>query len=109
MGLTMAELWQEALGNLIERLGKQNFETWIKPLHFTSRNKDEIWLEVPNKFFRDWLTEHFIGEIEEVVASIAHHRVKVTLGINQSLQTPSIVERLGKKEDRERERPQRFN
>lgn len=109
MGLIMAQLWQEALVTLKERLGKQNFETWIKPLHFTSRDKDEIWLEVPNKFFRDWLMEHFIGEIEEVVASIAHHRVKVTLGINQSLQTPSVVERLGKKEDRERERPQRFN
>lgn len=105
----MGELWQEALANLKERVGKQNFETWIKPLHFISRTKDEICLEVPNKFFRDWLTEHFIGQIEEVLTSLAHHRVKVTLGVNRQLQTAGVLEQVEKKEERERERPQRPN
>ena len=109
MGLSMGELWQEALANLKERVGKQNFETWIKPLHFISRTKDEICLEVPNKFFRDWLTEHFIGQIEEVLTSLAHHRVKVTLGVNRQLQTAGVLEQVEKKEERERERPQRPN
>lgn len=105
----MGELWQEALANLKERVGKQNFETWIKPLHFISRSKDEICLEVPNKFFRDWLTEHFIGQIEEVVTSLAHHHVTVTLGVNRKLQTAGVPEQTEKKEERERERSQRPN
>ena len=105
----MGELWQEALANLKERVGKQNFETWIKPLHFISRSKDEICLEVPNKFFRDWLTEHFIGQIEEVLTSLAHHHVTVTLSVNRKLQTAGVPEQTEKKEERERERPQRPN
>jgi chromosomal replication initiator protein len=105
----MGELWQQALASLNERVGKQNFETWIKPLHFISRNRDEICLEVPNKFFRDWLTEHFIGQIEDVVTSLAHHHMKVTLGVNRQLQATSVPEQTQKKELRERERPQRPN
>ena len=61
---TMAELWAEALTEIKERIGKQNFEAWIKPIRFVHKNKNEIVLEVPNKFFRDWLTEHYLHHIE---------------------------------------------
>lgn len=105
----MGELWQQALANLRERVGKQNFETWIKPLHFTSRNKDEIYLEVPNKFFRDWLTEHFIAQIQEVLTELVHHHVKINLGVNRQLQATRAFEQPEKREEREREKPQRPN
>ncbi len=105
----MGELWQQALENLRERVGKQNFETWIKPVHFTSRSKDQIYLEVPNKFFRDWLTEHFIAQIEEVLTELVHHQVKVVLGVNRQLQAARVFEQPEKREERERERPQRPN
>jgi len=105
----MGELWQQALANLRERLGKQNFETWIKPLHFSSRSKDEIYLEVPNKFFRDWLTEHFIVQIQEVLAELVHHHVKINLGVNRQLQATRVFEQPEKREEREREKPQRPN
>ncbi len=105
----MGELWQQALENLRERVGKQNFETWIKPLRFTSRSKDEISLEVPNKFFRDWLTEHFIVQIQEVLTELVHHHVKVNLSVNRQLQATRDFEQTEKREEREKEKPQRPN
>ena len=56
-GVIMPELWTAAATEIKERIGKQNYETWIKPISFVSRNKNEILLEVPNKFFREWLTD----------------------------------------------------
>lgn len=102
----MDELWDGALKYLRERLGKQNFETWIKPLRLHQRSKSEISLEVPNKFFRDWLTEHFLNHIEESVSSLSHQPIKVLLQINHQLQRRTVTE---KKEERERTRTQRFN
>src|SRR2546426_8265449 len=104
----MDDLWQEALGEIGKRLGKQNFETWIKPIHFDSRAKNEVRLAVPNKFFRDWLTEHFLRQIEDVLSSLAHQEVKVCLNVNQYLQTKT-AEKTERKEEREREKPQRVN
>ena len=60
----MGELWSESLGAIKDCIGKQNFDTWIKPVRFITKNKHEVTLEMPNKFFRDWLTENYIGQIE---------------------------------------------
>jgi chromosomal replication initiator protein len=103
----MPELWNQALIELKERIGKQNYETWIKPIRFASRSKSEINLEVPNKFFRDWLTEHYLTQIEDVLSSLAKDRVKVVFEINEKLESRSSIERSIKKEEKERERPSR--
>src|SRR5437870_13305542 len=101
----MDDLWQEALGEIGKRLGKQNFETWIKPIRFDSRAKNEFRLEVPNKFFRDWLTEHYLRQIEDVLSSLADQQIKVCLNVSQHLPAKNTAEKTPRKEDRER--PQR--
>ncbi|MBI2539048.1 MAG: chromosomal replication initiator protein DnaA, partial [Deltaproteobacteria bacterium] len=59
----MDELWEEALKRLRDQLGKQKFEPWIKPIRVRERRGAEIDLDVPNKFFRDWLLEHFLAPL----------------------------------------------
>jgi chromosomal replication initiator protein len=103
----MPELWNQALIELKDRIGKQNYETWIKPIRFASRSKSEINLEVPNKFFRDWLTEHYLIQIEDVLSSLAKDRIGVVFEINEKLESRSTADRNVKKEEKERERPSR--
>ena len=74
------DVWQEALNHLEQRLGTQNFETWIKPLKMKVVQSGHITLEVPNKFFRDWLIEHFLTTIQNTLSNpciwaIAQHLV----------------------------------
>ena len=87
----MSQMWQEALSQLREQLGQQNFETWIKPIRAREASDDEILLEFPNKFFRDWLAEHFLRSIHDTLALAARHDVKISLAVNQTLQTSSAA------------------
>src|SRR5262245_49851094 len=103
----MDALWQGALEKLRERLGKQNFETWIMPIRFCEQNGNEIRLDVPNKFFRDWLMDHFIGPIEQVLGSLERRDVKVSLTVNQGLQNKDEPAKNEKKVDREWDKPPR--
>jgi chromosomal replication initiator protein len=103
----MDALWQSALAELRERLGKQNFETWIKPIRFREQRGNEIRLDVPNKFFRDWLMDHFIGPIEEALGSTASHEIKICLNVNQDLQSQDVSARSERKLERERDKPHR--
>ena len=105
----MPELWTTAVAEIKEQIGKQNFETWIKPISFVSRNKNEILLDVPSKFFREWLMEHYLAQIETILSSLAKHDVKVVFEINDKLDSPSSVEKPLKKDEKEREKPQRNN
>ena len=100
----MPELWSAAVAEIKEQIGKQNFETWIKPISFVSRSKTEVVLDVPNKFFRDWLTEHYLEQMEAVLSSLAKNDIKVVFGINERLDGQAGVEKTLKKDDKPREK-----
>ena len=102
----MSEQWAKALVNLKDQIGTQNFDTWIAPIRFVSRGKNEVVLDVPNKFFRDWLTEHYIDRLEDVLSSSAHHAVRVVLQVHEKAAAPH-PEKVARKEDREPEKQQR--
>jgi len=103
----MAELWQEALAHLKDQLGKQNYETWIQPIAFVSRDKGCVYLNVPNKFFRDWLTEHYLTRIEDVLSKAAQQKMSVSFDVKQEPQTKTIADKNVGKNERERERSRR--
>jgi len=103
----MAELWQEVLAHLKDQLGKQNYETWIQPIAFVSRDKSCVYLNVPNKFFRDWLTEHYLTRLEEVLSKTAQQKLTVSLDVKQEPQIKIIAEKNVGKDEREREKRRR--
>jgi len=106
----MPELWTRGLAEIMERIDRQNFETWIKPIRFVSRNKNEIILDVPNKFFRDWVAEHYLRQIESLLSTIATHEVKVVFQVNEKLEGRANLDKAFKKEEKDPARPpQRIN
>ncbi len=66
----MEELWSKVLDSLKERVGHQNFEIWIKPIHLVSIRDEFVELEVPNRFFKEWVSEHYSLQIREALNSI---------------------------------------
>jgi len=64
----MDDLWPNVTDALKERVGQQNFDIWIKPIHFISREGEKVELEVPNRFFKEWISEHYSLHIKEVIS-----------------------------------------
>jgi chromosomal replication initiator protein len=77
----MNRLWHETLAQLEQNLNPQHFSTWIKPLRFVSVEKDVILLEVPNRFVRDWVRDHYMQLIQETVSGIGAVAYKIKLEI----------------------------
>src|SRR5712692_7983868 len=89
----MNEMWEEALKHLREKMGNQNFETFIRPIRVREMNGAEITLEVPNKFFRDWLCEHFFTSIQETLNAVSRQSLRITIVVNQALQSTPLPEK----------------
>ena len=53
------EIWLKITEELKKTLSPQSFETWIKPLKPIGLKDDVLSVEAPNKFFKDWLVEHY--------------------------------------------------
>lgn len=61
----MEEVWSKVTDSLKEKVGQQNFDIWIKPIHFIAVEGDDLRLEVPNRFFKEWISEHYSSQIKE--------------------------------------------
>ncbi len=59
-------LWRRCVDRLEGELSAQQFNTWIRPLHAVE-DTDELRLLAPNRFVRDWVSDHFADRITEVV------------------------------------------
>ena len=63
-------IWIKAINSLKERIGQQNFDIWIKPISFLSMDGESVQLEVPNRFFKEWINEHFSSQIQDVITDL---------------------------------------
>ncbi len=63
------ELWDRTLEELRRRLSAENFETWLSPVRFGGIDGDTLTLQIPNRFFGEWLGAHYLDVMREAFAS----------------------------------------
>ncbi len=80
----MEHLWEKSLVFIKEKVTQQNFDTWISPLRICSLEGSSCQLSVPNKFFRDWLTENFTDIIKYSLSRAAGMDMKVAFVVDRS-------------------------
>jgi len=80
-------LWNRCVRDLQAELPEQQFNTWIRPLQAV---EDGVVLKLlaPNRFVVDWLNQHYLGRIEEIVDGAgSSNQVVVEVGSRQILAT----------------------
>lgn len=69
-------VWEEALAHIEARVPRHVYDTWFMPLNFNGIQDSSVRLAVPNKFFGDWLTEHYGDLMAEAFAVAAGKDMK---------------------------------
>ncbi len=62
------ETWAQVREDLIKRIGKNNYLSWIEPLRFADLNEGLARFEVPTSFFGDWVSRNFSDHILHTLA-----------------------------------------
>jgi len=63
-------VWDKTTKIIQEKISKQNFDTWIKPIKIAVMEDKCVQLIVPNKFFKDWLTDNYIATIRQSLQNV---------------------------------------
>lgn len=70
-GSTVSQpIWDQCFSQLESNLSAQQFSTWIRPLQVVFRNND-IRLLAPNQFVQDYVSEHFLSDIQDILNNLA--------------------------------------
>ena len=87
-------LWNRCIRDLQAEITEQQFNTWIRPLQAVE-DDGQLKLLAPNRFVVDWLQEHYIQRILEIIDdSRAGTELVVEVGSRQPAQastTPRVM------------------
>ncbi|HSB45363.1 MAG TPA: chromosomal replication initiator protein DnaA [Nitrospira sp.] len=67
--MTAATVWQEALAYIQGKVPKQVYDTWFTPVRLERIEDSTAQIGVPNKFFGEWLGQHYKPLLEEAVST----------------------------------------
>ena len=94
----MESYWMECAKIIKEKVSQQNFETWIRPIKIHAVEENNIYLAVPNKFFKDWLVENYISVISDSLSQTMGTIVNVNFVVEkEDARGPEAPVRTGKK------------
>jgi chromosomal replication initiator protein len=80
----MKELWNRVLADVGEKISQKAYDIWLKPLSLISLRETEFFLEVPNKFFKDWISENYQNLIKESLFHLTGQQYTIQFVIKES-------------------------
>ena len=89
--LELAKNWEEVLSDLKIKLGETVFATWIAPLKFSSQDSQNIDLEAPDQFFKDWVAKHYLGLLQETLKLKGLDNLLVKLIVTSTPDNPAVL------------------
>jgi chromosomal replication initiator protein len=102
----MTELWDRALSELRSRLSEENFETWLAPVECLGVTGPAVTLRIPNRFFQDWISAHYLDLILESLSRETGKPVSdVSWEVDESLQAKAQARARARDVARPSERP----
>lgn len=84
----MDALWQKGLAIIKKLVDPQIFSTWFKPLRLIGVNEASVELEVPNRFFLEWLQEHYASLILETLKEVTKRDYSIMWRVMEEKENP---------------------
>lgn len=67
MSVDHVQIWQQCLARIKEHVNPQSFKTWFEPIRPLRLEGAVLTIQVPNKFFYEWLEEHYVVILKNAI------------------------------------------
>ncbi len=68
--LQKEELWEKTLDTILGKIGESAFELWFSPMKLIQIKEKSAYLEIPNRFFREWIEDNYPTIIQETIEGL---------------------------------------
>ena len=62
-----ATVWDNCLQTIRKNVNQQSFKTWFEPIKSVRIDNQALTIQVPNKFFYEWLEEHYVALLKMTI------------------------------------------
>lgn len=64
--MSLEEIWNDVLVKIEERVGKSTINLWFKPIKLFQIKEQQATLDIPNRFFKDWIEDNYPDMLPEI-------------------------------------------
>jgi chromosomal replication initiator protein len=57
--------WAQITQEIQNKIDRGSYETWFEPTAFIGQERDSLYIKVPNAYFKDWLSFHYMSLVNE--------------------------------------------
>ncbi|MGK0388485.1 MAG: chromosomal replication initiator protein [Maribacter sp.] len=82
-------VWDNCLQTIKKYVNPQSFKTWFEPIRPIRLSDNALTIQVPNKFFYEWLEEHYVAELKMAMRQELGESGRLEYQILMSHQKPS--------------------
>jgi chromosomal replication initiator protein len=78
-----SSVWDSCLHKIRNSVNEQSFKTWFEPIKPVKLDGSALTIQVPNKFFYEWLEEHYISNLKESIRQELGPKARLEYQIRQ--------------------------
>ena len=101
--------WENCLSLIKSKISIQSYITWFKPIQAIEFKNKILTLQVPNKFFYEWIEEHYLDLLNEVIMKVLGKEGKIEYQISKDEKANSNDNELVEIKTKEKKKKSKFD
>jgi chromosomal replication initiator protein len=89
--MTGSSIWDQVLSRVETKVNRHSFYTWFKPTALVTDDGSTIRVRVPNNLFRDWLTKHYAGVLDEALTEVERKGAQLSFVTDDAIAPPPVI------------------
>ncbi|MFA6056137.1 MAG: chromosomal replication initiator protein DnaA [Thermodesulfovibrionales bacterium] len=73
--MMLDDIWKNSLSRIEERVGNNAIDLWFRPIKLSQLKEQQVTLDIPNKFFKDWIEDNYPDLLPETLAGVLGYPV----------------------------------
>jgi len=85
--MNLEEIWSKSLLKIEGKIGNSVFDLWFKPIKISSIKEQAVTLEIPNRFFKEWIDDSYPNLIKDSLEAVIGHPVTLKYKVEEKQDT----------------------
>jgi chromosomal replication initiator protein len=79
------DIWQKSLQLIKDEVGDSIFELWFSPIRMLTMKENTLTLELPNRFFREWIEDYHPTLIPDTMKRVSEDDVEIRFKVAEKI------------------------
>ena len=85
--MNLEEIWNNSLSKIEGKIGNSVFDLWFKPIKISSIKDQTVTLEIPNRFFKEWIEDSYPNLIKDSLEGVVGYPVVLKYRVEEKQDT----------------------